>query len=37
MSNAKAAWNFLVESIGDYSSRGINHEKQNFRAVSPYL
>ncbi len=30
MSDAKTAWNFLVESIGDFSGRGINHEKQNF-------
>ena len=30
MSNAKTAWNYLVESIGNYSGRGLNHEKQNF-------
>jgi hypothetical protein len=30
MSEAKKAWSLLVESVGEYSGRGINHEKKNF-------
>ncbi len=30
MSDAKRAWSLLVESVGEYSGRGINHEKQSF-------
>jgi hypothetical protein len=30
MSDAKTAWKLLIESTGEYSGRGINHEKQNF-------
>lgn len=30
MPNAKTAWNLLIESIGDYSGHGVNHERQEF-------
>ena len=30
MSDAKTAWGLLTESVGEYSGRGVNHEKQNF-------
>lgn len=33
MSDTKKAWSLLAESVGDYSGRGINHEKQNFTGV----
>lgn len=30
MPEAKRAWSLLVESIGEYRGRGVNHEKQGF-------
>lgn len=30
MSDAKLAWGLLIESVGDYQGRGVNHEKENF-------
>ncbi len=33
MSDAKIAWGLLAESVGAYSGRGVNHEKQNFNGA----
>jgi hypothetical protein len=31
MSDAKTSWGLLAESVGAYSGRGVNHEKQGFQ------
>jgi hypothetical protein len=31
MSDAKKAWGSLLESVGEYSGQGVNHEKLNYK------
>lgn len=32
MSEAKLAWKLLLEAVGEYSGKGVNHEKQDFNS-----